>query len=157
MSVKVIDDDKKWKEVIRQAGKMDDAYVTVGIHKGTGDYPNDAPVTLVAAVHEFGAPSKGIPSRSFIRSTFDENIESWKKIIGELELRALVKELSIGDALKKIGLMVTEKIKAKIYRLVDPKLKEATLKARKRMGIGGSNPLVATKKLWGSVNYEVKL
>ena len=159
MSVKVIDNDKKWKEVKRQAKKMDDAYVTVGVHKGQEDYPSGAPVTLVAGVHEYGAPSKNIPSRSYMRTTYDENIKSgdnWSKTIGILEFRTLIGKLSTQAALKKIGLLVTAKIQAKILRLTEPKLEEPTVAARKIAGIGGVSPLVATKKLWGSINYEVK-
>lgn len=40
-------------------------------------------VATYAAVHEFGAPRRNIPQRSYLRKTFDEEVENLSKLIDE--------------------------------------------------------------------------
>ncbi len=42
-----------------------------------------ADVATYAAVHEFGAPRRNIPQRSYLRKTFDEEVENLSKLIEE--------------------------------------------------------------------------
>lgn len=39
---------------------------------------------VVAAVHEFGAPTRNIPQRAYMRPTFDENKDRIFKLIAEI-------------------------------------------------------------------------
>ena len=54
--------------------------VMVGLPKGSNDYPDGTSVIMVGAVHEFGSPSKGIPQRSFLRSTVQEKRRSYMRL-----------------------------------------------------------------------------
>ena len=58
--------------------------VLVGIFRATAEVGEDIKgeeAVSIAAVHEFGSPKRGIPKRSFIRSTFDEKKDETGKLI----------------------------------------------------------------------------
>ncbi|MHC1623443.1 MAG: phage virion morphogenesis protein [Candidatus Methanospirareceae archaeon] len=58
--------------------------VLVGIFRASaevGENITGEEAVNIAAVHEFGSPKRGIPKRSFIRSTFDEKKDEAEKLI----------------------------------------------------------------------------
>ncbi|HVN66740.1 MAG TPA: hypothetical protein VMT55_00080 [Candidatus Sulfotelmatobacter sp.] len=63
---------------------------------------------VIGATHEYGSPALGIPSRSWLRMALRDHLqelmESWG-LIGENELKAVVKSGSIGPWLEKIKLL----------------------------------------------------
>lgn len=56
---------------------------------GDDTYPNGTPVLLVASVHEFGVPSKGIPETAWFRTTVEVKKESWVDLMQRLAVRAV--------------------------------------------------------------------
>src|SRR5262249_39284145 len=63
--------------------------VLVGVAKGATE-ADGTPIALVAAVHEFGSPERGIPERSFIRAGIRKGRPMFKRL-SEAGLKALVK------------------------------------------------------------------
>lgn len=67
--------------------------VLIGVFQASikvGDVVGEEAVNI-AAVHEYGSPKRGIPCRSFIRSTFDEKKDEAEKLIISEENKILKK------------------------------------------------------------------
>ena len=120
--------------------------VMVGLPKGSNDYPDGTSVIMVGAVHEFGSPSKGIPQRSFLRSTVQENKRSYKNMFRKLAKKIIEGDMDSKKALQLVGLQVESDVKGKITSIDSPELKS-------REG----NPLVDTGHLRQSITHEVKV
>jgi hypothetical protein len=111
-------------------------------------YPDGTSVAMVAAIQEFGAPSRGIPPRPFFRRAIAKHSPEWPEAVGNL-LKAngydAVKALSLS------GAAIAGQIQQSIVDLTDPPLAPSTI-ARK----GSAKPLIDTGTLLRSVDYEVK-
>ena len=118
--------------------------VKVGLPMGSNDYPDGTSVIMVGAVHEFGSPSKGIPERSFLRTTVVENKRSYKDLFKRLSRQIVNNQTSVKDSLGIIGLKVQTDVQDKIIDIDSPPLKY-------RQG----NPLHHTGHLVQSITFEV--
>lgn len=106
------------------------------------------PVALVAAVHEFGAPSRNIPPRPFMRPLIKEKAKEWPGAIA-----ALLKANSY-DAKKTLmlaGEAISGQLRQAIRDVRGPPLKPATVKRK-----GFATLLIDTAHMINSVDYEVK-
>src|SRR5690606_25686134 len=94
-------------KLIRKKGNVDlsdiqkvlkQIHVAVGIHKGelNGD---GISLAEIGAINEFGSERGYIPERSFLRSTFNENIKAYRG-----DMRQIVKSVVAGRYTIKIGL-----------------------------------------------------
>jgi hypothetical protein len=92
-----------------------------------------------------------IPMRSFIRSTMDENAETYAQLAQTLLQRIFDGELDKWSALALMGQQIEADIKRKITTLKDPPNAPSTIKQK-----GSSNPLIDTGHLRASVRYVVK-
>ena len=79
MSQEVVD--FGWEKYLKEMDE-DLSYVDVGILSKDGS-EGDFPLAQLAAVQEFG--NTNIPSRPYMRGTFDEQQEQLAKAAGELE------------------------------------------------------------------------
>ncbi len=155
---KTTDKDLGYKHIRKEVKNLKDSFVTIGIHEKAGNYPNGTPVSLVAAVNEFGTTKAGrsgsvrIPERSFMRSTFDENKSKWQKLNNDLLADVLLRGSTVDKTLNQMGLVIMESIKAKILKMRDPPNAPSTRRKK-----GFDNPLVDSRLLWRSINYEVKI
>ncbi len=105
---------------------------------------------FLAQVHEFGAPSVGIPERSFLRSV--SKGADGKQIKAEQAklLNAYLQgKVPLSKALAILGESIVSKVKRKIRSGIEPGL----ARPRKR---GGSTPLIDTGQLINSIGYEVQ-
>ena len=118
--------------------------VKVGLPKGSNDYPDGTSVIMVGTVHEFGSPSKGIPQRSFLRSTIIENRRVYKKLFKKLSKKIIGGEINTNKALSLIGLQVQGDVIEKISSGISPALKS-------REG----TPLNDTGHLKQSITFQV--
>lgn len=118
--------------------------VKVGLPKGSNNYPDGTSVIMVGTVHEFGSPSRGIPERSYLRSTMQENKSEYKKFLTKLGKKLATGSMESDKALKLLGLKVTTDVKDTITDLNSPVLKY-------REG----NPLVDTGHLRQTITYQV--
>lgn len=140
---------KQPNNIINKLDKIDKMFknkpaVKVGFPKKSLPYPNGVSTVLVAIQHEFGN-NKGIPERSFLRSTVNTNKVKYKKLFFNVSKTALNKN-DVDQALKKIGVTVVNDVKQTITDIKEPPLKV-------RLG----NPLIDTGHLRQSVTYETIL
>lgn len=124
--------------------------VVVGVPANADDYGDGTPQVLVAAVHEFGAPSVGVPERSYLRVTIRRHRDEYKRLI-----RANLRKVGNGQmtqeqSLGQLGEMAKGHVQAFIasnpYRL-----KAATIKRK-----GSSRALINTGHLRQSIQWGIE-
>tara|TARA_R110000822_G_scaffold84867_3_gene199034 strand:- start:14825 stop:15274 length:450 start_codon:yes stop_codon:yes gene_type:complete len=119
-----------------------DDLVKVGLPKNSNDYPDGTSVIMVGAVHEFGSPSRGIPERSYLRSTINGNRAKYKSMLKKLAKKIIDGKLKKKQALGLLGLAVQGDIIQKISKGIPPPTKQGT-------------PLIDTGHLRQSITYQV--
>lgn len=134
------------RERIKAAGGVS---VRVGLPDGKTE-KDGTPLTTLGFVHEFGAPQKGIPERSFMRSTMHEQGKKYAETMGK-GLRDIANgKTTANEVLGKVGVVATGDVQAKIasgdFVALDPK----TIKRK-----GSSKPLIDTGQLRQSVAWEI--
>ena len=168
-----------WKNVVASVGKISGSYTKVGVQEGAKHKPTlrDASestagekaahaasvkagtgvtdLVTIAAVHEFGAPKRGIDQRSFLRSAFDEHRRELEQILaGEKSklLVALVRRQNINGAIRlslnRVGLLHTKHVQAKIRSNIPPPLAAATIERK-----GSSRTLIDSGQLVQSIRH----
>lgn len=123
------------------------ATLRVGFLEGA-TYPDGTSVPMVAAIQEFGAPSKGIPPRPYFRGMIAEKQDSWGPAIGELLVDA---NYDAEKALGQAGMGVKGQLQQSIKDLTSPALAPATVAAK-----GFAKPLVDSGHMLNSVDFDVK-
>lgn len=121
--------------------------VRVGFLEGA-TYPDGTPVPLVAAVQDFGAPSRGIPPRPFFRNMVAAKKGEWPAAL-EAQLKAT--NYDARQALDRVGQGIAGQLRQSIADFEGVPLKPATIKRK-----GSSKQLVDTGHLLNSVDHEVK-
>lgn len=115
MSAKLIDRDLGWSEFFKNVSKMDDARVRVGLLDDGEEYPEGGiSVAEVGAINEFGTENGHIPSRSFIRSTFDDKRAELVALAEMLTQRILFGKSTVDDAMGLLGATLANAIKMTI-------------------------------------------
>lgn len=105
------------------------------------------PLPMIAAINEFGAPSRGQPPRPFFRRMIEKHQHEW----GDQLSRVLVaQDYDATKALGQMGEVIKGELQQSIIDLVEPKLAAATI-ARK----GFDKPLIETGTMLQRVDYEV--
>lgn len=158
MAIKVID--KGWNKYITELKKSHISYskvgfpieadVKAGTQKGSGHAPKESMIELsqLASIHEFGAPSKNIPARPFVRSAYDKNTENLHKM-AEKELTSIRENKSnIKKSLGRMGEFLTGQIKKEIKTGDFVPLKPETIKRKH-----SSRPLIDTAQMLQSVTH----
>lgn len=106
------------------------------------------PVAMIAAIQEFGAPSRGIPPRPFFRNMIAKRKSEWAKgIAAQLKATGYNADLT----LRRTGEVVAGQLRQSIIETNSPSLAASTI-ARK----GFSKPLIDTSHMINSIDYEVK-
>jgi hypothetical protein len=95
-------------------------------------YADVAYVAEVAATHEFGAPSKNIPARPFIRPTIKNKENEWRDIALKKSKSVVKGKFSAHDLMELIGQTAVGDIRKTIKTLWAPPLKASTINARIR-------------------------
>lgn len=137
-------------KTIREAAN---AKVLVGV-PASKNAPREGGINMagLAAVHEFGAPSKGIPERSFLRSAIIESQGQISDLVAQ-GIRSYLNQGKQVDLMfyDRIGLFASNLVKDKIAKGPFKPLKDATIKRK-----GSSLPLVDTGALRQSISWEVR-
>jgi hypothetical protein len=105
-------------------------------------------VAQIAAVQEFGAPSKNIPERSFVRSSFDENLPKLLKMRDREYLKIINQKSTVERSLGLMGEFGVNKMRQKIRDTYSPKNADSTI-ARKE----SSHPLIDTAQMLQSIQH----
>jgi hypothetical protein len=122
---------------------------------GSGDAGathDNADITIleIGNIHEFGAPSVGIPERSFIRSTFDEKEGEMAETIEVALIKFVMGDIDYEATMDFLGSYLVGLVQQTIADMTSPPNKPATIKYK-----GSSGVLVDTGQLVGSISYEV--
>lgn len=110
-------------------------------------YPDGKSVAMIAAINEYGAPSRGQPPRPFFRNMIAEKKDSWGP-----SFRALMKnnEMDAKASLQQLGAGIKGQLQQSITDFKDPPLKPSTIQKK-----GFAKPLIDTGLMLRSVDYEV--
>ena len=135
---------KRLAELAAKVGQP--ATLRVGFLEGA-TYPDGTSVPMVAAIQEFGAPSRGIPSRPFFRHMVAAKSGAWGDQTGKL---LAANEFDAAKALGLMGQGIKGQLQASIKATNSPPLAPATVAAK-----GFAKPLVDTGHMMNSVDYEV--
>lgn len=106
----------------------------------------------IAAVHEFGAPSAGIPSRSFLRAYVEENESKLRAFLAKLLEAVLEGKYKRDQAFNLFALRVVGEMKKRISDGLEPQVAPAT---QKRKGESKTKPLINTGQLRNSITYRI--
>lgn len=148
-NVKTTDKDKGRNRILNEIDVLKGSYVTIGVHSEAPPYPSGQSVQFVATENEFG--NSRIPERSFLRSTFDENRDTWRKK-HRILLNAVIKgRTSTKLALRALGFEMATATQNKIITLQNPPNAQSTID---RKPLVGNNPLINTRHLLNNVGFE---
>ena len=152
--------------------------LNVGFLEGA-TYPDGTPVATIAAIHNFGAPGRGIPPRPFFSKMIAEKSDRW----GDQLARILeANDYDVGKSLNLMGEGIAGQLRQAIVDMNDPALSAITLmlremrhqdpdlivtgatvgEAARRVAAGddysgaSTKPLVDSGHMLNSVGYEVK-
>jgi phage gpG-like protein len=154
LKFKIEDRDRGFKALLKRLIKRKSPRVRVGIYgtKGNARYKGTgATVAEVAAVHEFGAPSKNIPKRSFLRDTATIHEKQIRRNMALTTERVITGVESERTALLKFGEWFVGVVKKRIAAGIPPALKAETIRRK-----GSSKPLIDTGQLRNSITAEVE-
>jgi hypothetical protein len=105
-------------------------------------------VLNIAAVHEFGAPKRNIPMRSFMRTALDENRNNIEHLMEVEYKQAALGRLTLEQAIGRVGEAMVNAIKNKIRQGPFEPLAESTIRAKK-----SSKPLIDTAQMLNSIQH----
>jgi phage gpG-like protein len=162
MAKGIRDVDKGWKDFRKRMEGAKGKHVTkVGLPSGStpavvGKKGGNKPfldLVQIAAVHEFGAPNRNIPERSFIRSTTDEEKKNLAHIANLQHQKFIAGKIDLKTALGIIGEYLTGKMKNKIRQRIPPPNSPQTIKRKTVQGKKGDVPLIDTGQLVQSITH----
>jgi hypothetical protein len=138
------------------------SYVKAGV-LGAGRDRDEGDVTNVelAIIHEFGAPSVGVPQRSFVRSSFDAKRGQYIEDLRKLLRGVYEGKVTIEQALNIVGLHMATDMKKGITEGpgIPPPNSESTLRRKLGKSRPGSRkdprPLVDTGRMVDSISHQV--
>ncbi|UUM20876.1 hypothetical protein [Mycoavidus sp. SF9855] len=105
----------------------------------------------IAAVHEYGAPNKGIPARPFLRTTLIKNKQAYTDGLATQMRKAVRQHQSPEQAYQVVGLKAASDVQHEIRHGAHTPLKAATIKRKK-----SSQPLIDIGQLHQSITYIVR-
>lgn len=158
---------RRWQEIRDAIPEMGDVRVVAGVlEERYGKEPvegsPDLTMAALATIHEFGTSS--IPERSFVRSTMIDSStqEGVARLLAEAVAEAI--KLKTGaqrikkfeSTMSKVGNFLVDQVKNRIRGGIEPALAPATLIDRKRKGIEGSTPLLATRHLINAITWAIR-
>lgn len=150
VSVKVLKDiDPKALDRLRQRLVGDNRVVNVGVPEGKRE-EDGTPVAMIAAVHEFGSPSQGIPERPFLRVAVQRNRQKYVRLNRINLVKMLRGQAAVEQALGQLGEMAKGDVQTEIRSGDFAPLKPATIKRK-----GSSRPLIDTGQMVQSIAWEL--
>lgn len=98
------------------------------------------------------AKQVNIPERSFIRSTFDENMDNWVAFFSKRIEMICMGQLTAKEAYSQLGAQIVGDIQKKMRNIKEPPLSGVTKAARRG---NSDNPLIDTGQLRQHVTWRV--
>lgn len=125
--------------------------VNVGFPGGQDHEKSDMTVAQIAAVHEFGSPSTGVPERPFLRTSLRENRKKYVAINRASLVQVLRGNLDIDGALGRLGEVAKGDVQKKITSGDFAPLKASTIRRK-----GSTKPLIDSGQMRQSVAWEIE-
>lgn len=162
----VDDKDKVFKSIVNEIEKLSNSYVKIGvfadektqsqvqINSNTGKQrvkKANMSMAEIANANEYGrtGPPR-VPARSFVRSTYDENLQKLLRLQSKEYDKIIEGKTTVYQSLSAQGLWMQDLIKQKITTLRIPPNSPYTIAQK-----GSSNPLIDFGQLRKSISYEV--
>lgn len=138
------------KEIARKLGKK--GSVKIGFLAGA-TYPNAqaTPVAMIAAIQNYGAPSRGIPPRPFFSNMVKDKSPEWPAAI-EANLKATNYDVNL--TLERMGAGIESQLKQSIIDTYEPPLSPVTVMLRGMKA--NDTSLVVTGKTVGEAAARVR-
>ena len=152
---RVHDRDHGYKRLKSTLRELDDAHVYVGVLQDRGsERTSDGKITLAgyAAVNEFGSEDGRVPERSFLRSTVDEERDTYEQALQRGLGKVIDGTSTTERELGLVGARVSRDVKRKIRELKEPANAPLTIERK-----GSANPLIDTGRLRQSITFLVKM
>jgi hypothetical protein len=155
----VVDIDTGFKKVMAQTALLSKAEILVGVQEGSKTVsgyargrkiPGGVSIAQYAAENEFG--TKYIPERSFMRSSFDENLPLIEAFVIRQTGFVIDGTIDPIEMLKRIGLVMQSNITTKIRQIVSPPNSPRTIAIKK-----SSKPLIDTGFMINAIRYTYKI
>jgi len=156
----VIVKDRGWKKIVAALLKPPRvAKVGVQGDEAMATYEEGWSNVTNAAVHEFGTIDGRVPERSFLRSTFDENLQRYESQSAKSAKAILGGEAQTDGELLLLGESYRADILRKIKGGIQPGLAESTKAGKSSLGKPradyGDVPLKVTGQFWKSIGVQV--
>ena len=154
----VVDIDLGFRRIVREINSLNNVRIQVGFQEGTitepqtkGNRVKEAGLNMaqIAAQNEFGTAT--IPQRSFIRTTWDENINQIESVIRSQITGIIDGTRTNNAAYATIGNVIVALIQRKIYQIRSPPNAPSTIALK-----GSSKPLIDFGQMVASVRYIVR-
>lgn len=154
----VADIDLGLDDILKEIKKLSKLQLLIGVQEGSitsretkGYNTRDAGINVAgyAAQNEFG--TNEIPQRSFMRSSFDENLTRIESFITLKYGQVIDGNISARDAVGLVGQAMTGTIQRKIRQITFPPNSALTI-ARK----GSSKPLIDFGQMIASIRYVIR-
>ena len=139
------------KGLLERIAALGEPKVYIGIPSSTNARQGASNNATIAAVHELGGPSRGIPARPFLIPTMQNNAEKYTNLMAQGFRNALQDKEKAAEVYEKIGLVASSDVKDYIASGQFVPLKQSTIDRK-----GSSKPLISTGEMRNSISYEVK-
>jgi len=123
--------------------------VSVGIHRGEVDPESGTTVAMIGAVNEYGSEDGHVPERSFMRSTFKEEIKKYRSNIQQIIKSVIAGKYTARVGMGRLGKLAELDIKAKISSGIEPANAISTIEKK-----GSSGTLRDDGQLIASIRWE---
>lgn len=157
---------KRLKQVMKRAEKLNQLQLVVGIPNDGKSRKDSDEITNaeLGVIHEFGVPERGIPERSFMRSTMSEESENLGNLAKVMVSGCLSGQITPRKAFSQIGAYLKGQVVEKITDgEFQPNTAETTKRKlapvkdkRKKRAPDANKPLIDTGQLRGAITYEVR-
>lgn len=117
------------KALQQRLKSIDHKELQVGWFEGAR-YDDSTPVAGVAAIQEFGAPSRSIPPRPFFRPTIAEKSKNWSELVAEGTKAVINGQATYDQVMNGLGLQVVGDVQKTIVTSSYPELSPITLALR---------------------------
>lgn len=136
--------DKGWKQIKKNIFKMNGAYTAVGWIASESGQDN----VNKAVWNEYGT-RKGVPSRPFMRRTFDKNKLQTQKLLKKYAKLVMQGKMNNRQALAQVGEIYSSMMKKMIRTGGWPPNSPKTIAAK-----GSSKPLIDTGEMLNSITHK---
>ncbi len=117
---------------------------------------NGEQTAYVAAVQEFGVPSKNIPPRLGFRETAAKRQKSWRAYMDGAAGQVIQGRMTGEEAMEGLGLKAKGDLVRRIASNPGPRLAERTLAARRRKGRTHTETLVDSGRMIESLESKTE-